>query len=488
MRPEQNAASDPLIGQTLRDYEIVGKLGEGGTTAVYKAQHLRQRRRVALKVLSPDASPASQEDFTRFMREAHAAAALNHPNIATVYGVWKAGAFYCIEMELVEGVPVVELLSHRAWLEVEEATQIVREAARALAAAHAQGIVHRDVKPANIMRTRRGNVKVTDFGLAKRVSAEGDAAHTALLGTPCYMSPEQCLGQPPDGRSDIYSLGATYFHMLTGEPPFKGDSDAETMLKHRTDPVPDPRERRPDIGDAVCAIIRKTMAKEPSQRYQACDELIADLERALREPTWEGPALGPGPEPMMEAGAAAAEEAPQPEPGPAPPDTEADAEVGESKEGPREPFVRSVVQGLIRGLKREHGPGVGNRLPFARVLARGHMLARKAERRLRSELGRGASLRLRSVLGIASGLRSALGAAARVERALSRAAERALRLALGIARGLARERADALAFAAALAAVLALGLALAIVLGTALVLGMLFALLIVLGIVSVSRP
>ena len=291
----RKAESDPLIGRELRDYKILAKLGQGRMAAVYKAKHATERRRAAIKVLT-----CGPQDAKRFLREAYAARTLNHPNIVTVYGVWKASEYCCIEMELVEGVSVHELLSHRRRLEVEEATQIVREVARALAMAHAQGIIHRDVKPCNILRTRRGEVKVADFGLAMRLSAPGHLAREAAVGTPEYMSPEQCAGKATDARSDIYSLGATYFQLLTGEAPIQGKTEAETMRRQESDPVPDPQALRAEVGCAVCQIIRKMMAKEPKNRYQQCDEMLPDLEQALRDPTWQGPMLAPPPLPTTE--------------------------------------------------------------------------------------------------------------------------------------------------------------------------------------------
>ena len=289
------AGGDPLVGQELHGYRILAKLGEGGTAAVYKAKHLTERRQAALKILTGD-----PHDVKRCLREAHAARTLNHPNIVTVYGVWRAQDHCCIEMELVEGVSVQELLNHRRRLEVEEATQVVREVARALAMAHGQGIVHRDVKPSNILRTKRGEVKLSDFGLAKTVRTPSAEAGREVVGTPEYMSPEQCDGQPPDARSDIYSLGATFFQLLTGETPIQGRTVAETMWRHKTDPVRDPQAIRPEVGCAFCQIIRKMMAKEPAARYQQCDELLPDLEHALRDPQWVGPLLEPPPLPTTE--------------------------------------------------------------------------------------------------------------------------------------------------------------------------------------------
>ena len=269
---KQDAESDPLVGQTLGPYKIVAKLGQGGMGAVYKAQHVTLGRDSALKVIAASHDATGQQQLQRFIREAQSAAKLNHPNIVTVHNVGQEGERYYIDMELVDGPTVGELLRHRGQLEVAEATQIVREAARALAEAHAQGIVHRDIKPDNIMRNKRGEVKVTDFGLAKPLTDRQDLTQDGtVVGTPYYMSPEQCDGKPLDARSDIYSLGATYYQLLTGKPPFKGDSLLSTLVMHKTKPAPDARKLRPEVGEAPSGIARKMMAKKPDLRYENCD-------------------------------------------------------------------------------------------------------------------------------------------------------------------------------------------------------------------------
>ena len=279
----QQKEQDPLVGQMLDRYRIVKKLGEGGMGAVYKAQHASLKRFSALKVLPEDMARKMPDAVQRFVREARAAAALTHPNIVAIYAVGDSEGRHFIDMEYVEGEDLEDRQKRQKQLPIDEATRIIRDTAKALGEAHARSIVHRDIKPANIMVTKDGTVKVMDFGLAKDVQA-GRTQLTmsgAIMGTPYYMSPEQCEGKTLDGRSDIYSLGVTYFSLLTGEAPFKGTSYIAILLKHKTDPVPDPRTLRPDLPLAVCQIIAKAMAKDPGARYQTCDELVGDLDKAL---------------------------------------------------------------------------------------------------------------------------------------------------------------------------------------------------------------
>ena len=282
----QNAV-DPLIGTQVGQYKILDKLGEGGMGAVYKAEHVKLRRLSALKILPEHMVERSPAAVKRFMREARSAAALSHPNIVTVYNVDEADGHHFIDMELVNGESVQDRLRRDGRFDLAEATRIVIGTARALGAAHEKHIVHRDVKPANILLGGNGTVKVADFGLAKNV--EDDSMLTGQgqigMGTAHFMSPEQCDGEDVDGRTDIYSLGATYYYLLTGNPPFDSTSRLSIMVKHKTEPVPDPRSIVPDLPEAVSAIVQKAMAKVPADRYQSCAELIDELDRVATHAT-----------------------------------------------------------------------------------------------------------------------------------------------------------------------------------------------------------
>ena len=292
-----DASRDPLVGRQIGPYRIVSKLGEGGMGAVYKAQHVDLRRFSALKILPEGKSSRAAR---RFMREARSAAVLSHPNIVTVYTVGEAEGHRFIDMEFVEGESVQDRLQREGRFSVEEATRIIRDAATALAEAHAANIVHRDIKPGNILLSKKGTVKVADFGLAKDVQQDSLVTQEGKggLGTPSFMSPEQCDGLDLDGRADIYSLGVTYFHLLTGDLPFKATSILTVMLKHKTEPPPDPRKYVPALPEAACAIIEKCLAKDPNERYQRCEVLLADLDRvpvdtAEPAPPQESPVAGP---------------------------------------------------------------------------------------------------------------------------------------------------------------------------------------------------
>jgi len=276
-------AGDPLIGTQIGQHRILERLGAGGMSTVYKAEHLGLRRLSAIKILHEDLLQRSSKAVALFMREARSAAALSHPNIVAVHNVGEVDGRHFIEMELVEGTSLRERLAEQGRLSIGEATRVVRETAEALAAAHAQRIVHRDIKPGNLLLDSENTVKVADFGLAKNVEEDVEITKEAkaVIGTAAYMSPEQCDGKPQDHRSDIYSLGVSYFFLVTGELPFRSASALSVMLKHKTEPAPDPRGYVPGVPDVVCRIIAKTMAKAPEDRYASCEELIRDLDTAL---------------------------------------------------------------------------------------------------------------------------------------------------------------------------------------------------------------
>ena len=294
------AVGDPLVGKLVGQYRILERLGAGGMSTIYKAEHTGLRRLSALKILHEDMLRRSSRAVALFMREARSAAALSHPNIVAVHNVGEADGRHFIEMVLVEGTDLRERLGEQGRLSIGEATRMVRETAEALAAAHAQHIVHRDIKPGNILLDSENTAKVADFGLAKNLVDDIEVTKDAkaVIGTAPYMSPEQCDGKPLDHRSDIYSLGVSYFFLVTGELPFRSNSALSVMLKHKTEPVPDPRGYRPGVPDVVCRIITRAMAKAPEDRYPDCEELIRDLDAALavaREMRESGADVAPPP-------------------------------------------------------------------------------------------------------------------------------------------------------------------------------------------------
>ena len=285
---------DPLIGQTLGEFEIVRLLGVGGMGRVYLAEQRSLKRQVAVKVLLKQIVP-DQSAVDRFEREATLAAQLTHPNIAQVYTIGSQGDLHFVAMELVGGGDVAAMVKAKGRIPVDEAVEIMRQALRGVASAHTKGIIHRDLKPQNLMLTEDGIVKVMDFGLARALAADSSlTASGAVLGTPLYMSPEQAEAKPVDARTDVYALGATFYHMICGRPPFQGDTPLSTLLKHLTEPLPSPRDLDPDIPEDLCNIIHKMMAKQPENRHQSCEEVIAELE-ALRPASGEPAARPIGP-------------------------------------------------------------------------------------------------------------------------------------------------------------------------------------------------
>jgi non-specific serine/threonine protein kinase len=272
-----------LIGKTISHYKILEKLGEGGMGVVYKAEDAKLKRIVALKLLSSH-SLGTQVEKTRFVHEAQAAAALDHPNICTVYEIDEVGAQTFITMAYVEGQSLRDK-TESGPLKLEETLSFATDIARGLQEAHEKNIVHRDIKSANIMVTRKGQAKITDFGLAKLAGSTRVTKTGTSVGTVAYMSPEQARGEEVDQRSDIWSLGVVLYEMLTGRLPFRGDrQEAVTYQIVHEDPEP-VTALRSGIPMELERIAGKCLEKEASNRYQHVDEVLVDLGRVKKAPT-----------------------------------------------------------------------------------------------------------------------------------------------------------------------------------------------------------
>lgn len=269
--------------QYLAHYKVVRELGRGGMGAVYQGYEEALHRPVAIKVLA-DQFSRDPQFVARFYQEAQSAAALNHPNIVQIYYIGQQDGKIFFAMEYVEGVEAAHLLKERGKLTVTDAVNIVRQTAIGLDHAQRFGIIHRDIKPSNLMITSEGVVKIADFGLAKEL--ERDARLTdvgVMVGTPLYMAPEQARGEKVDHHADIYALGATFYHLIVGHPPYEASSTTGILMKHLEDPVPNASAENPDVPLGISAIIGRMMAKNTADRYANYKELIADLDLVLTQ-------------------------------------------------------------------------------------------------------------------------------------------------------------------------------------------------------------
>jgi urea transport system substrate-binding protein len=269
---------DPMIGGELAEFKIKRLLGKGGMGAVYEGVDTLLQRSAAVKVL-PRSAAGDTRALVDLLREARAASLVRHPNLVAIYQVGEYSGGIFIAMELVTGGSCLDWLKKKGPMSEAQATWLIAEAARGLAAAHRHKIVHRDIKPANLMLDGEGSVKVADFGLAMKVKGAATISGGHVMGTPRFMSPEQAKGEPLDARSDVYSLGATYFCLLTGRAPFPGPSLMDILYAHVEEPVPDPATFRPGLPAGCRRVIEKAMAKKREDRYQSGDEMAADLGR-----------------------------------------------------------------------------------------------------------------------------------------------------------------------------------------------------------------
>ncbi len=279
-------------------YEIIGKIGSGGMSDVYKARDAKLNRFVAIKILKQEFS-VDQGFVSKFRMEAQSAACLSHPNIVNIFDVGEENGVYYIVMELIEGITLKKYIERRKKLGIRESIEVSMQVSRGLQAAHSEHIIHRDIKPQNIMISKDGKIKVTDFGIARAVSSQTISSNT--MGSVHYISPEQARGGYCDERSDIYSLGITMYEMLTGRVPFEGDSTVAVALQHIQSEMVPPRQYEPLIPVSLEKIILKCTQKKPENRYGSATELLMDLKRVLTSPnedfvsvnTGDAPAVNP---------------------------------------------------------------------------------------------------------------------------------------------------------------------------------------------------
>ena len=286
-------------------YQLEHLLGVGGMSSVYRARDSVLERVVALKVLHEQFSH-DRDYVERFRREARAIARLSHPNIVTVMDRGEFEGRQFIVFEYVDGETLKQLAAREAPLPPDRALAFVHQVARGLAFAHEHGIVHRDVKPHNVLVDRDGTAKVTDFGIARAVGARDDSLTQSgtVLGTGAYLSPEQAVGRPADARSDQYSLGAVLYELLTGRIPYEGETIVAVANRHVHDPVPRVRDLRPDVSPRIDALVQRAMAKRADDRYPSMDAMIGALEACLAEEVSRPPGARGGPNGWAEDGGA----------------------------------------------------------------------------------------------------------------------------------------------------------------------------------------
>jgi serine/threonine-protein kinase len=275
------APSEDYSGRVLGDFELIRRIGMGGMGQVYLARQKSLKRQVAIKILKGELA-ANVSALRRFQAEAEAVANITHANIVQVYAINEADGLHFMALEYVDGRNLRDYLERKGLPDLHMALEIMRQVASALERAGELGFVHRDIKPENILISKRGEVKVTDFGLSRCFGTDAPLNLTqsgVAMGTPLYMSPEQVRGQQVDPRSDIYSFGVTCYHMLAGEPPFKGTAAFDVAIQHVQGDAKPLGSIRPDLSPDLCAIVHRMMAKRPEDRYQTAREILSDLTR-----------------------------------------------------------------------------------------------------------------------------------------------------------------------------------------------------------------
>ncbi len=292
-------SSDPLLSRTIGNYQIVDRLGKGGMATVYRARQVNMQRDVAIKIMSADLAQDPQF-VARFEREAQVIAHLEHPRILPVHDFGHEGELFYLVMRLIEGDTLYQRLLDDA-LPVDVAARFVAQIAEALDYAHAEGVIHRDLKPNNILIDAWDNLYLMDFGLAKMVASSSNLTETgAVLGTPAYMAPEQWRGAPVDARTDVYALGVILYEMVAGETPFETDTPYSLMYKHLNDPPPPLRDRLPDLPEAAERVILKALAKDMTGRYQSAGDLARAFVSAVEGEEDGAPADVPAEAPPAE--------------------------------------------------------------------------------------------------------------------------------------------------------------------------------------------
>ena len=275
------ATSSQMIGTVLSGrYRLEAKLGSGGMSTVYLARDETLDRAVAVKVMHREMSE-QPDQLERFRQEARAVAKLSHPNVVSVIDAGEDGGYPYIVFEYVEGETLKQRIARVGALDTQEAIAYAIEIARGLTVAHARNMVHRDIKPQNVLIDAEGRAKLTDFGISRQLEQDGMTATGRVLGTTDYVAPEQAMGHGVDQRSDIYSLGVVLYEMLIGQVPFHADSQVGVAMKHVNEELPDVQRRRPEISAAVALVVERSTAKNPAERYQEVGEMIDDLSTAL---------------------------------------------------------------------------------------------------------------------------------------------------------------------------------------------------------------
>src|SRR5690349_1762424 len=270
-----------MIGTVLSGrYRLEAKLGSGGMSTVYLARDQTLDRDVAVKVMHREMSEQADQ-LERFRQEARAVAKLSHPNVVAVIDAGEDKGHPYIVFEYVEGETLKQRINRVGALDCQEALAYAIEVARGLTVAHARKMVHRDIKPQNVLIDAEGRAKLTDFGISRQLEQDGMTATGRVLGTTDYVAPEQAMGHPVDVRSDIYSLGVVLYEMLVGQVPFHADSQVGVAMKHVNEELPDVQQRRPELSAAAAMVVERATAKDPAQRYQEVGELIDDLGTAL---------------------------------------------------------------------------------------------------------------------------------------------------------------------------------------------------------------